>query len=63
MLDCASSRGANSIKGLWAVLLVCRGYIYILVLVWKLKSPSGLKGVGEKISSFSAQSPLIPKGI
>jgi hypothetical protein len=32
-------------------------------LVWKLKSPSGLKGIGEEISSFPSQSPSIPKGI
>jgi hypothetical protein len=32
-------------------------------LVWKLKSPSGLKGIGEEISSFPPQSPPIPKGI
>jgi hypothetical protein len=32
-------------------------------LVWKLKSPSGLKGIGEEISLFAPQSPPIPKGI
>jgi hypothetical protein len=34
-----------------------------LGLVWKLKFPSGLKVIGEKISSFPSQSTLIPKGI
>jgi hypothetical protein len=33
-----------------------------LGLVWKLKSPSRLKGIGEEISSFPPQSPPIPKG-
>jgi hypothetical protein len=32
-------------------------------LVWKLKSPSGLKGIGEKISSFPPQSPPISNEI
>jgi hypothetical protein len=31
--------------------------------VWKLKSPSGLKRIGEEISLFPPQSPPIPKGV
>jgi hypothetical protein len=43
-LVCVISLAANVVSG------VCLG------LVWKLKSPSGLKGIGEEISSFPAQS-------
>jgi hypothetical protein len=38
-------------------------HFFLLGLVWKLKSPSGLKGIGREISSFPPQSPPIPKGI
>jgi hypothetical protein len=36
---------------------------YPLGLVWKLKSSSELKGIGEEISSFLSQSSSILKGI